>query len=1093
MWWWWYMNCSLNKIEHCLTNFKPSNMNRKITSLFVILLIATGHLIAQERTINGKITSKDDGQSLPGISVVVKGTNVGAISDINGDYSISLPANAAILVFSGIGFRSQEITIGTSTSINPVLETDVKKLSEIVVTANAIEREKRSVGYGVSTVSGADLTRGEDRSLVNSLQGKVTGVQITSASGGVGSSSRIIIRGGSSLLGDNRPLMVVDGIPIQDDNFQTGDELSRQVDAGNRANDINPEDIESISILKGPAAAALYGSRASNGAVMITTKSGKALKASGKNLAMSFSSGLTFESPLKLPEFQNQFGQGLPFLLHDLRENTSWGAPFDGVVRPWGYAIDGEQRVKPYVGLKDNVKEFFDIGHTYTNNFSLAGNQDKTAYYFSFGNVKQTGVIPGTEYNRYNFKVSASTELSNHVSSSASVIYAKSNGDLSIQGQNTALSPWEDIIQTPRDISLLELKDYKNKFNDLDGYYSPYTTNPWFVLNENSYTNNVDHIIGNVQLNYKPLEWLNIDYRLGTDFYSDNREEKHAIAKTNPASQRYADGSIDYPGFYQVSELTGREINSDLTASVKRSLTKDLKFSFLIGQNVNERKNTALISTAPQLIIPGFYNLSGVNGNTTTANTLILRRLWGVYADLAFDYKNYLFLELTGRNDHSSSLPSDNNSYFYPSANLSFVFTDAFKLSNKILNFGKLTVNYAKVGKDAPAYSLSEVYSQPSTSNAAYTITDGHQGVQIEFPFNGIPGFTKGNTIANPSLTPEFTTAFEVGGEFSFLNDRIGFNVNIYSNKSEDQIIPIQLPSTIGYRAQFVNAATMTNKGVELLLKVVPVLTKDFKWSLSANYSKNKNNVEKLYKGLSQISIGAGTAFVGGDIVAAVGKPWGQFLVTSYQRDPDGRVVVDPNTGLPITAPNDVLAGTVLPDYIVGINNSVTYKGWSLSFTFDIHQGGLLYSRTRSTMIFSGTDPITTYNDRNPFVIPNSVIQNSDGTYSPNTIEVDPFTYFANSGAALTNVPGENLLDASYVKLRELNLSYVLPKRWLSKTPFGEITLSVYGRNLWISTPEENHYLDPEVSSFGTGNVQGYDYGALPSVKSFGGLVRFTF
>ena len=1068
-------------------------MSKKFTSLLFTLLMATGMLFAQDRVITGKVTSSDDGQTLPGVSVIVKGTTTGTISDIDGNYSITVPSGATMLVFSGVGFTSKEVVIGSSTVINPVLETDIKKLNEVVVTANAIEREKRSVGYGVSTVTGTDLTKGEERSLVNSLQGKVAGVQITSASGGVGSSSRIIIRGGSSLLGDNRPLMVVDGIPIQDDNFQTGDELNRQVDAGNRANDINPEDIESISILKGPAAAALYGSRASNGAVMITTKSGKALKASGKNLSMTFSSGMTFETPLKLPEFQNQFGQGLPFFLRDLRENTSWGAPFDGVVRPWGYEIDGEQRVKPYVGLKDNVKEFFDIGHTYTNNFSLAGNQEKTAYYFSFGNVKQTGIIPGTEYNRYSFKVSASTELSNHVSSSASIIYSKSNGDLTIQGQNTALSPWEDIIQTPRDISLLEIKDYHNKFNDLDGYYSPYTTNPWFALNENSYTNNVDHLIGNVQLNYKPLEWLSFDYRLGTDFYADSREEIHAIAKTNPSSPRFADGSIDYPGFYQASDLSGREINSDITATIKRPINKDFKFSFVIGQNVNERKNNALVSTAPQLIIPNFYNLSGVNGNTSTANTLNLRRLWGVYADLAFDYKNFLFLEITGRNDHSSTLPIDNNSYFYPSANLSFVFTDAFKMSNKILSFGKIALSYARVGKDAPAYSLSEVFTSPSTNNPAYTITDGHQGVQIEFPYDGIPGFTKGNTLANPNLTPEFTTAFEIGTEFSFLNDRIGFNFNYYTNRSEDQIIPIQLPATIGYRAQFVNAATMTNKGIEMLLKVVPIINKNFKWLLSLNYSKNKNNVEKLYQGLSQISIGNGTTFVGADLVAAIDKPWGQLLVTSFMRDPEGHVVCDPNTGLPITDPNDQLAGTVLPDYTMGINNSFTYKSWSFSFTFDIKQGGLLYSRTRSTMIFTGTDPMTTYNNREPFVIPNSVVLNPDGTYGENTVLADPFTYFANSGAALTNVHGENLLDGSYIKLRELNISYVLPKRWMSKTPFGEITLTAYGRNLWISTPKENIYIDPEVSSFGTGNVQGYDYGALPSVKSFGGMVRFTF
>ncbi|MBL0104367.1 MAG: SusC/RagA family TonB-linked outer membrane protein [Bacteroidetes bacterium] len=536
---------------------------KKIFTVFLLLYLIAAHTVfAQSRTISGVVTAAQDGLSIPGVSVVLKGTTIGTSTDLDGKFTISVPADAKLLVFTSVGMKTKEVSIESSSSVNVVMETDALKLNEVVVTANAIEREKRSVGYGISTVSGSELTRGEDRSVVNSLQGKVAGIQVTSASGGVGSSSRIIIRGGSSILGDNRPLMVVDGIPIQDDNFQTGDELNRQVDAGNRANDINPEDIESVTILKGPAAAALYGSRASNGAVMITTKSGKKVSGGGKAFPGSFSSGYTFETPLKLPEFQNSFGQGLPFFEHDLRENTSWGAAFDGIVRPWGYEINGQQRVKPYSALPDNVKDFFDVGHTLTTNFSISGGSEKSSYYMSVGNVNQTGIVPGTEYTRTNFKVSGSAELANHFTSSASVMYSKSKGDLSIQGQNTALSPWEDIIQTPRDISLLELKDYKNQFNDLDGYYSPYTTNPWFVLNENSYNNNVDHIIGNVQLAYHPLSWLNVDYRIGTDYYSDDREEIHAIAKVNPASTRAADGAADYPGFYQVSGLMGREINS---------------------------------------------------------------------------------------------------------------------------------------------------------------------------------------------------------------------------------------------------------------------------------------------------------------------------------------------------------------------------------------------------------------------------------------------------------------------------------------------------------------------------------------------------
>ena len=1067
---------------------------KKLFTLIACALIPAMSIMAQERVIQGNVTSRTDGLTVPGVTVSVPGTTLVAVTDIDGHYTISVPEETKMLRFSSLGLKTQDVEIGSSGTIDVILETDELKLDEVVITANAIEREKRSLGYGVTTVSGDDLTKGEERSLVNSLQGKVPGVQITSTSGGVGSSSRIVIRGGSSILLSNKPLMVVDGIPIQDKEFQTGDELNRQVDAGNRANDINPEDIESISILKGPAAAALYGSRASNGAVMITTKSGKAAAGAGKNLAMSVSSGYTFESPLKLPEFQNQFGQGLPFLPHDLRENTSWGAEFDGVVRPWGNPVDGEQRVKPYSALEDNVKEFFDIGHTLTNNVSLAGGKDKTNYYFSAGNVNQSGIIPGTHYNRTTFKVSAGTELANNFTSSVSVIYAKSKGDLTIQGQNTYLSPWENVLQTPRDISLLELRDYHNKFNDLNNYYSPYTTNPWYTLNENSYKNNVDHIISNAQLGYRLNSWIDLNYRIGIDYYSDRREEIQAIQTIDdPLSVRALNGTADFPGFYQLTSLIGQEINSDIMATFHRDLSENLKASLLLGHGVTMQKNTSQISTANNLTIPFFYNLSNVNGTPSTANTLEQRRLWGLYADLNLNWKNYLFLELTARNDHTSTLSPDNNSYWYPSASLSLVFTDAFDLRSKTFSFGKIAVNYARVGKDAPAYVIEEIYAQPSVDNPVYTITDGHQNVSINFPFNGIPGFTKGNTLSNPDLTPEFTKAFEVNIDLGFLDDRLGLTANIYSNKSEDQIIPIQLPASTGFRAQYVNAATLTNKGIELLLRVTPVLTPSFKWSFSINYTKNTNNVEELYQGLNQLSIGAGTTFVGADLVAQVGKPYGQLLVTSLLHDAEGRVVVDPVNGLPVQDPNDQIVGSILPDWIGGITNTFSYKSFSFSFTFDTHQGGLLYSRTKSLMLFTGTDPLTVYNNREPFVVPNSIIQNPDGSYSPNNIAVDPFTYFANSGNAIANVPSESVIDASFIKLREINLSYTLPKKWSSKTPFGEITVSAFGRNLWIKTDKDNYYIDPEISSFGTGNVQGYDYGALPSVKSFGGLVRVSF
>ena len=1069
-------------------------MKKIFTWLILICLISTGTVFAQSRTITGKVTSKEDGMTIPGVSVFVKGTLIGTVTDINGVYSIDVPASGKILTFSSLGMKSKEVPVPTGSTFDLVMESDVLKLDEVVVTANAIQREKRSLGYAVTSVGGEELTKGRDRSVLNSLQGKVAGVQISNGSGSVGSSTRVVIRGGTSFLGNNQPLYVVDGIPIDNASYETGDNLNRQVDAGSRANDINPEDIESVTVLKGPAAAALYGSRASNGAVMITTKTGKNLKkGSEKNAEMSFTSGISFESPLKLPEFQNEYGQGL-FKQPDLRENTSWGAPLNGEVLPWGNTVNGVQLSKPYSAVKDNVKDFFDLGRTYTNDLSLSGGGEKSTYYMSIGNVKQFGIMPGTEYNRTSFKVSGTTQLANRFNSSASVYYIKSKGDLSIQGQQTSLSAWEDIIQTPRDINLQDLKDYTAPYNNLDNFYSPYTTNPYFALNENSYQNNVDHVIGNVMLGYKANDWLDVSYRIGTDFYDDNREEINAIIAFTPGSPNDIQGAGTSPGRYEVTNYTSREINSDLMVNAKKKLTDKIYMNVLLGHNVREKRTTGQISTANALVVPGFYNLANAQGAPTVGNTLILDRLYGVYGSIDLSYNNYLFLGLTGRNDWSSTLPVKNNSFFYPSVNASFVFTDAFKISTNTFNFGKIMASYAKVGKAAAPYVLTNTYQAPN-------ITDGHANSLLNFPVNGVAGYTLGDVVSNPDLKPEFTRAIEIGVDLAFFNDRVGITADYYDNVSDGQIFTAPFPASSGYLGKVINAGKFSNKGIEALLRLTPVDSKKgIRWDISFTYTKNKSLVEEIYPGLDQISLNIGQApfsanpgnsFTGGAIVLQEGQPYGSLLMTSFERDPNGNVVVDPNTGYPIIAAEDQIRGNIQPDYLAGMTNKLTYKSFSFGFTFDVRKGGMMFSRTKSTMTFAGTDPITTYGDREPFVIPGSVVQNADGSYSANTTPVqDVLTYWANF---VSSTGGENLIDASYIKLRELSLSYSIPTKLIRKSPFSAIVFSVSGRNLWIKTHKDNHYIDPEASSFGNGNAQGFEYGTLPSVKSIGANVRLTF
>jgi len=1060
---------------------------------WLILMCISGTISAQNRTITGKVIAKDDGMTIPGVSVIIKGSTVGTVTDINGTFSLEVPQSSVILVFSSVGMKSLEYDPGTSSTVEIIMESDVMKLDEVVVTANAIEREKRSLGYAVTSVSNEELTKGRDRSILNSMQGKVPGIQISNGSGSVGSSSRVVIRGGTSFLGNNQPLYVIDGVPMDNASYESGDNLNRQVDAGSRVNDINPQDIESVTVLKGPAAAALYGSRASNGAVMITTKSGKTAKTGGKNAEMTFSSGMTFETPLMLPEFQNTYGQGL-FKAPDLRENTSWGAAFTGEILPYGNEVDGIQKTKPYSAIPDNVKDFFDVGHTYTNDLSVSGGGEKSTYYMSLGKLTQNGIMPGTEYKRTTFKISGTTQLSNKFYSSASVYYIKSKGDLSIQGQNTATSPWENIIQTPRDISLVDLKDYNDKYNNLDNFYSPYTTNPWFALNENSYINNVDHLLGNVMLGYKANDWLDINYRIGTDFYDDNREEISAIIAYTPGSNNDEQGAATSPGRYEVTNITSREINSDLMITAKKKLTESLNLRVLVGHNVREKHITGQVATANALVIPGFYNLLNADGPTTSSNFLNINRQYGIYGNIDLSYKNYLFLGITGRNDWSSTLPEKNNSFFYPSVNSSFVFSDAFDLTGKYFSFGKITASYAKVGKAAEPYVLVNTYKQPD-------ITDGYINSQLNFPVQGVAGFTLGNVVSNPDLEPEFTKAFEVGLDLAFINERVGITFNYYDNKSEGQIFTAPFAASTGFGGKTINAGVFTNKGIEALLRLTPIDSKSgFRWNISFSYTKNKSMVEEIYPGLDQISLNIGqspfsanpgNSFTGGSLVLQEGQPYGALLVTAFERDPNGNVVVDPTTGYPIIASDDIIAGTIQPDYLAGVSNSLSYKNISLGFTFDIRKGGLMFSRTKSTMIFAGTDPITTYNDREPFVIPNSVVQNPDGSYSPNTTPIgDALTYWS---GFVSPTPNETLIDASYVKLREVSLTYKVPLRLIHKSPFSAVAISITGRNLWIKTHKDNHYIDPEASSFGNGNAQGFEYGTLPSVKSYGANIRLTF
>jgi TonB-linked SusC/RagA family outer membrane protein len=963
------------------------------------------------------------------------------------------------------------------------------QLDETVVTANAIKREKRSLGYSTQQVSSEDLTKGQSTNVLSALQGKVSGVNITSTTGGPGSSNRIVLRGGTSITGNNQALMVVDGIPIDNSNFGNGDDLNDQVDYGNRANDINPDDIENVSVLKGPAAAALYGSRASNGAIIITTKHGKSMTNENKKMDITFTSGVTFSRVLKLPKFQNQYGQGdLHFVRDDHRENFSWGEEFTGEYRPWGQIINGEQQVKKYSAEPNNIKDFFKTGLMYNNNLAISGGTDKTTYFLSANSLNSQGIVKSTGYNKYSIRFNGETQLTNKFTSSISLNYSSINSDQPTAGQGDN-GVYSNLINTPRDIKITDGMDLGNIFNEYNdetgtyGFYGAYSTNPYFALKNNRNTNKVDHIQGNTTLSYKVAPWLTITERIGGDVYSDRRTQKWKKYNYQPIDPFYAGTPHIAQGKYSEDIYNVNEITNDLMLNINKEINKDFKVYGTIGNNVFQRTQTELLSQTNKqggLITADFYNTSNSNGPALTNNATYKRRLIGVYMDANVAYKNMLFLGVTARNDWSSTLPKSNRSFFYPSVNASWVFSELFNdsLKNSWFNFGKVRTSYAQVGKDAGEYLTSTIFNK--------TVVDGGFGT-TQTPFNGVGAYTLGDRLGNPNLKPEITTAFEIGTELSFLKDRLGFDVSYYVNNTKNQIINIPVSNASGYTSNTINAGKIENKGIELLVRGTPILTKKgLKVDVTGTFTKNKNKVVSLIDGVEQVSIGGFSRMA---IVAQQGQPYGSFYGIDIMKDGNGHTVVDSATGQPVNTTNSSILGNYQPKWMASLGSSVSYKSFSFSFMFDTKQGGSFYSKTKSLMAFNGTSLETTEGGRDPRVWENSVYKNSKGEYVTNTDrKFDPYIYYTNQ------IPdGQHIVNATYVKLREIALTYRVTKKALAKTPFGGMSFSIYANNVFIWTHKSNVYSDPEQNSSGSGNTQGFEFSSVPSQRNFGFNAKFNF
>lgn len=1083
-------------------------MRQKLFLLFCFnCFLMVNVIFAQTISVSGTVQN-EQGEPIQSASVKVKLTTKGTLTDENGHFTIQTESGKTLII-SALGYVEQDVK--ASNELVVILQTAEAATAgtEVIVTANSIRREKKTLGYSAPIIKSDELMQGQSSSPLSALAGRVPGVNVTSSTGAPGSSTRIVLRGGSSITGNNQALIVVDGVPF-DNTSEIGNDSRSAVDFGNRGNDINPDDIATMTILKGPAAAALYGSRASNGALIITTKSGSA----NKKQEITFSTSNTFSSILKMPEFQNEYGQGYwnnTFdkdgnlnLVLDPRENGSWGPAFTGKVQEWGQSIDGKRLTKPYSALPDNIRNFFSTGFATNNNVSLASGNEKTSYYLGLNSLNSNGIYPGDadSYNKYSVRFNGKAQLSNKFYSNLSLNYSKIHQN-QIGGGQGAGSVLSNLYQTARGIPIDKMGDLNNKYfgygyTDKDGvphpdqygYYGVYTVSPYYLLKNYKNLDDVDRITGSFTIGYNPTSWLNVVERVGTDFYTDRRRfiaPKYDFTPIDPGTSGWYDPVQNLQtsnGLYSENTLTVAEINHDLMITASHDFNEDFKGSLMVGNNIRQRTSTNNFTSTNQssgLIVPGWYNFGNSNGPVYATNDRSTKRLVGLYADLNLAYKDLLFLDATARNDWSSTLPIGNNSFFYPSVSGSFIFTELTKGSgfNNIVNYGKLRASWAQVGNDADPFLLTTTYD-------AASIFDGFASTQ--FPFNGIPGLMVGSTIGNPDLKPEITTSYEIGTELSFLNSRLSLDFSYYTNKSKNQILKIPMPNSTGYGFKVVNAGVIRNQGIELSLRGTPIKTANFALELFGTYYKNKSEVLSLMDGVSQVTIGG---LNGMAIVAAVGHPYGEFYAITNQTDGKGHTVVSQDNGIPLQTASAQYLGSYNPDYQASFGGKATYKNWALGFLLDTKQGGVFYSQTKSYTEFNGT-ALETGGERNPQIWPGSVINTGTAeapVYEPNTsAKYIKQMYYGSYIPA-----GMDILDGSFVKLRTLSLDYQVAKSALEHTPFGSLTIGLYGNNLFIWTPNGNRYVDPEMNSSGSGNEQGFDFAAQPSVRNYGVNVKVTF
>lgn len=1040
-------------------------MKAKFSSILTLLLAFVVQIsFAQGQTITGTVTDSD-GLPLPGVNIVIKGTSTGVQTDFDGNYSIDTE-QGSVLTYSFIGLKTVEFTVGSNTTIDVVMEADSAQLQEVVVTALGIKREEKALGYSVQSIAGDGLTEARESNISNAISGKIAGVQVTSSSGAVGASSRIVLRGNSSITGNNEPLYVVDGVPIDNTSRGSADAFGG-VDLPNGAADINPDDIESISVLKGPNAAALYGLRAGNGVIVITTKRGSG----NKKFGVSINTNVTFSNPLILPDYQNSYGQGGSNYFEFV--NGAGAGIGDGVDESWGPPLDaglefiqwnsqlGDGGPLPWVSSPDNVKNFLDTGINMSNNVSLTNENMR----LSLGTSDERGMVPFTGLKKTTVSFNGSQQLGDKLTASLSANYFNIDSDnLPVQGYNNE-NPFQGFIWSARQVNFSELRNWRDfplapagtaaEGTPLSWNHN-FQNNPYWVLETNRNTIEKDRLVGNIDLSYQFNDWLSLSTKVGTDWY--NQLE----------TSRQAKGSNSAPdGSYFEIQRRFEEINASFLLSMNKEFGDDFSVSLSAGANHMNREYNSTSGSLPALELPDLYNLSNLQTGATPIlnNTDRNERINSVYGYGQIGFKNFAFIDFTARNDWASILPSDNNSFFYPSVSASLVISDIFDFSNESVSYLKVRGGWSEVGSTGALspYNLTPTFGLANTGF----------GNQAFLP----------NTQFNPSLKAETVTGIEVGLDGRFFQNRVRFAATYYDQQSEDLLVPIQVSSSTGFTSVWDNIADMSNKGVELQLGATVVQTDDFRFDIDLNWATNENEV---------ISLGElDTYLLGGqwglNLEARPGQPYGLLVGRDFERAPSGEVVYE--NGLPVIDQTYKVLGDIAPDWTGGASFAIKYKNFDFSTLIDAKIGGDVHSMTYSWGRYAGTLEETLIG-RETGVVGNGVMDDGSGNFVSNNVVV-PAKVF-NQAAYSNSVESSAIFDASYVKLRQITLGYSLPKRLLENTPLVDAKFSVVGRNLAILYKKAPH-IDPETGFSSANSAQGQEFGQYPSARNLGFNVNLKF